>query len=254
MSGFAVFLGKELLEIRRTWRIWVIPGLTVFFAITGPILALFTPELLRILATTDSGMVITMPDPTAREAFSQFLQNMSQIVMIALVIAGAGSVSGERSSGTAILALTKPLSRPAFVLAKVASQQILLIVSTALGTVVTIGVTAALFDRLPIRAFVTAVALWLAFALSFIAVMTLCSVLFQSRGGAAGAGLFFLFSALIASAFPLIAKWTFAGLPSASSRVLMGQSPAVLWPLVTAAVGMVGASAAAVGIFRKREI
>ena len=254
MSGFTVFLAKELLEIRRTWRIWVIPGLTIFFAITGPVLALFTPELLRALASTDSGMVIKLPDPTAREAFGQFLQNMGQIVMIALVIAGAGSVSGERTSGTAILVLTKPLSRPAFILAKVVSQQILLVVSTTLGTIVTIGVTAALFDNLQVRPFVNGVLLWLAFALFFSAVMTLCSVMVRSRGGAAGAGLFFLFSTLIASAFPLIANWTFAGLTSASTKALMGQSPAVMWPLLTAAAGMVAASAMAVGIFRRQEI
>jgi ABC-2 type transport system permease protein len=254
MNGFSVFLAKELLEIRRTWRIWVIPGLTIFFAITGPILALFTPELLRALATTDSGMVIKLPDPTAREAFGQFLQNMGQIVMIALVIAGAGSVSGERTSGTAILALTKPLSRPAFILAKVVSQQILLVISTVLGTIVTIGVTAALFDNLPVRPFVHGVLLWLAFALFFAAVMTLCSVMVRSRGGAAGAGLFFLFSTLIASAFPLIAKWTFAGLTTASTKALLGQSPSVLWPLLTATVGMIAATVVAVGIFRRQEI
>ena len=253
MSGFAVFLGKELLEIRRTWRIWVIPGLTLFFAITGPILALFTPELLRALATTDSGVVIKLPDPTAREAFAQFLQNLGQIVMIALVISGAGSVSGERSSGTAILVLTKPLSRPAFVLAKVVSQQILVVISTILGTIVTIGVTAALFDKLPVREFVTGVAIWLAFAIFFVAVMTLCSVMIRSRGGAAGAGLFFLFSALIASAFPIVANWTFAGLPAASTRALLGQTPPLLWPLVTAGIGMVAATALAVGIFQRQE-
>jgi ABC-2 type transport system permease protein len=254
MNGFMVFLAKELLEIRRTWRIWVIPGLTLFFAITGPILALFTPQLLQALAATDPGMVIKLPDPTAREAFGQFLQNMGQIVMIALVIAGAGAVSGERSSGTAILVLTKPLSRPAFILAKVISQQILLVVSTVLGTIVTIAVTAALFDNLPVKPFVIGVLLWLAFALFFAAVMTLCSVMVRSRGGAAGAGLFFLFSTLIASAFPIIAKWTFAGLTSASTKALLGQSPPVLWPLLTAGVGMVVAAAAAVVIFRRQEI
>lgn len=253
MTGFRVFLAKELLEIRRTWRIWVIPGLTVFFAITGPILALFTPELLRAMASTESGVVIQLPDPTAREALSQFLQNMSQIVMIALVISGAGAVSGERSSGTAILVLTKPLSRPAFILAKVVSQQILLLASTIVGGIVTIGVTAALFDRLPIREFTVAVALWLAFALFFVAVMTLCSVLIRSRGGASGAGLLFLFGALIASVFPLVSKWTFAGLPGASTRALLGQTPPVLWPLVTAAGGMIVAAWAAVVIFQRQE-
>lgn len=253
MTGFAVFLGKELLEIRRTWRIWVIPGLTIFFAISGPFLALVTPQLLKALATSEPGMVIQLPDPTARDAFNQFLQNLSQIVMIALVITGAGSVSGERSSGTAILVLTKPLARPAFVLAKLVSQQILLVASTVIGSVLTIAVTAALFDNLPVRQFALAVAIWLAFAVFFVGVMVLCSVGIRSRGGAAGAGLALLFAVLLGSVFPPVSRWTFAGLPSASTMALRGNPPDLTWPLLTAALGLVVTAAAAVWLFKRQE-
>jgi len=253
VTGFAVFLGKELLEIRRTWRIWVIPGLTIFFAISGPFIALMTPQLLRALATSEPGMVIQLPDPTAREAFAQFLQNMSQVVMIALVITGAGSVSGERSSGTAILVLTKPLARPAFVLAKLASQEILLVLSTVIGTGLTIAVTAMLFDNLPVRGFLLAVGIWLAFAVFFVGVMVLCSVAIRSRGGAAGAGLGVLFGILIASIFPPVTRWTFAGLPGASTAALRSTPPDLTWPLLTAALGLVVTTAAAVWLFGRQE-
>lgn len=254
MTGFGVFLGKELLEIRRTWRIWVIPGLAIFFAITGPIIALLTPALMKSLAGSQPGVVITVPDPTARDAFGQFLKNMSQIVVIALVITGAGAVSGERSSGTAILVLTKPLSRRAFVLAKLVSQQLLLVGSTLAGALVTTAVTAALFDQLPVAAFVRAVAIWLAFAMLFIAVMVLCSVLFRSRGAAAGAGLAFLFITLILSAWPVVSEWTFAGLPGASASALAGHEAVLAWPLATGAAGFIGAVVVAIRVFQRHEI
>ena len=45
MSGFGAFFGKEFWEIRKTWRIWVLPGMLVFFAISSPILALITPSV-----------------------------------------------------------------------------------------------------------------------------------------------------------------------------------------------------------------
>jgi ABC-2 type transport system permease protein len=254
MKGFTVFLAKELWEIRRTWRIWVIPGLTIFFAISGPFIALLTPALVESLAGSQPGIVIQVPDPTARDAFGQFLKNLSQIIMIALVITGAGSVSGERSAGTAILVLTKPLSRAAFILAKVVSQQMLLVGSTIVGVLVTVGVTAALFDQLPVGALIAATAIWLAFALFFAGVMVLCSVLFQARGAAAGAGLGFLFVVLILSAWEPVSRWTFAGLPGASAGALGGRPVFVVWPLVTALVALVAAVAAAVGIFAKKEI
>ena len=44
MSGFAAFAGKEAREILRTWRIWVLPGILLFFALTGPVLAKLTPQ------------------------------------------------------------------------------------------------------------------------------------------------------------------------------------------------------------------
>jgi hypothetical protein len=39
MTGFGAFLRKELIEIRRTWRLWVIPGMLVFLGVTSPIIA-----------------------------------------------------------------------------------------------------------------------------------------------------------------------------------------------------------------------
>ena len=254
MSGFGVFLAKELHEIRRTWRIWVIPGLTIFFAITGPIIALFTPALLASMASEQPGVVLQLPDPTAREALGQFLRNMGQIVMIALVITGAGSVSGERSSGTAILVLTKPLSRGAFVLAKLVSQQVLLIGSTIVGAAVTIGVTALLFDNLPVGDFLRATTLWLASAIPFLGVMVLCSVVFRARGAAAGAGLSWLFGVLLLSIWPPLNRWTFVGLTGASTSALLGQKAEVTWPLITAGLLLVVVTLVAMRAFERKEL
>jgi ABC-2 type transport system permease protein len=130
MSGFTTFLGKELTEIRKTWRIWVIPGMLIFFAITSPIIAQVTPALLGSISKSQPGMVVKIPPPTWRDSYAQYLKSLSQMVLIAVVITGAGAVSGERSSGTAILTLTKPVSRAGFVLAKILSQAGLLIVAT----------------------------------------------------------------------------------------------------------------------------
>jgi ABC-2 type transport system permease protein len=102
---------KELTEIRRTWRLWVIPGMLVFFGVTSPIIAALTPALVKSVAASQPGVVMRVPTPRALDAYAQFLKNLDQFMLIAVIIAGAGVVSGERGSGTAILALTKPLSR-----------------------------------------------------------------------------------------------------------------------------------------------
>lgn len=254
MTGFGAFLAKELLEIRRTWRIWVIPGMLVFFGVTSPLIAYFTPTLVASIASSQPGVVIQLPEPTARDAFGQFLKNLSQIVTIAVVIAGAGTVSSERSAGTAVLALSKPLSRAAFVLAKLLGQDLLLVGATAVGTLLTWGVTALIFPNPPVAELIVAVALWLAFALLLTAMMVLFSVVVPSRGGASGAGLVFFFLVLLASTLPWLAGYTFAGLLGASGRALAGESVAAGWPLATGALAMVAAAWGAVAVFRRQEL
>jgi len=69
MTGFRAFLWKEFVEILRTWRIWVIPGMLVFFGVTSPIVAALTPALVRSMAASAPGVVIHIPPPTALDAY-----------------------------------------------------------------------------------------------------------------------------------------------------------------------------------------
>jgi ABC-2 type transport system permease protein len=161
MTGFGAFLRKELMEIRRTWRLWVIPGMLVFFGLTSPIIAALTPALVKSMSASQPGVVIQLPEPTALDAYAQFLKNLDQFLLIAIVITGAGVVSGERGAGTAILALTKPLSRGAFVVAKVLSQLILLVAATALGTAAFLAMTQVVFGVADAGRLASAVGLWL---------------------------------------------------------------------------------------------
>jgi ABC-2 type transport system permease protein len=254
MTGFGAFLVKEMHEIRRTWRIWVLPGMLLFFAITSPIIALVTPDVVSSLAGSQPGLVINMADPTATDSFTQFLKSLDQIVLIAVVIAGAGVVSGERSSGTAVLALTKPLSRAAFILAKVLAQLLLLVGFTAIGTITCAALTRVLFGPAPWLPFVTAVSLWLMSATLLVVVMTFFSALFPSRGAAAGAGLAFLLLTLLLSLWPRAVSHSFVGLLSLSGAALAGRPVPWIWPVATAALGSLAIALAAAKVFERQEL
>ena len=254
MTGLGAFLRKEFTEIWRTWRLWVIPGMMLFFGVTSPIIAVVTPMLMRSVAAGQPGTVIQMPSPNANDASAQFLKSLSQIVLIAVVITGAGSVSGERASGTAILALTKPLSRAAFIVAKIVSQIMHVGVATALGTAVCLTVTAIVFDRSNAARLVPTVALWLLYAALLIVVMTLFSAAFRSRGAAAGAGLGFYFLTLLLSLWGPAARHTFLGLVPAMNHALLGQPVSLGWPVTSALAAIVLAAVAAVAIFERQEL
>jgi ABC-2 type transport system permease protein len=254
MSGFTTFLGKELTEIRKTWRIWVIPGMLVFFAITSPIIAAVTPALLGSISKSQPGVVVKMPSPTWRDSYAQYLKSLSQMVLIAVVISGAGAVSGERSAGTAVLTLTKPVSRAAFVMGKIVSQAGLLIAATILSTAVCVALTIGVFGPAPLEPLLTAVSIWTVDALLLIVVMTLFSAGFASRGASAGAGLGFWFLTLLISIWPPANRYTFVGLMSASGKALMQQPTGALWPVATALIAGVLGAWAAVRVFERQEL
>ena len=254
MTGFSAFMQKELTEIRRTWRLWVIPGMLVFFGVTSPIIAALTPALVQSMTASQPGVVIQVPPPRAIDAYGQFLKALDQFVLIAVVITGAAVVSGERASGTAVLALTKPLSRGAFVVAKILSQVVLLAAATALGTAVCLVMTAVVFDGASGARLVTAVALWMVYASLLVVVMTLFSSAFRSRGAAAGAGLGFYFLTLLLSSWGPSARYGFLGLLPAMGDALMGKPVAAAWPVATAVVVIVGGVLAAVAIFERQEL
>lgn len=254
MNGFNAFLRKELTEIRRTWRLWVIPGMLVFFGLTSPLIAALTPALVESMAASQPGVVIQLPPPSALDAYAQFIKNLDQFVLIAVVITGAGVISGERATGTAILALTKPLSRGAFVVAKIITQIALLVAATVLGTVVCLAMTAVVFDGGNAARLVTAVALWLLYASLLVVVMTLCSAAFRSRGAAAGAGLGFYFLTLLLSSWGPAARYGFVGLWPALREALMGEPLAVAWPIATALVAVGLGVTGAVWIFERQEL
>ncbi len=254
MSGFSAFLAKEFTEIRKTWRIFVIPGMLLFFAVTSPIIADLTPALMASLSKSQPGVVVKMPSPTWRDSYAQFLKSLSQMVLIAVVITGAGAVSGERSSGTAVLTLTKPVSRGSFVLAKIVSQAGLLIAATVLSTAVCAGLTVAIFGPSPVWPLMASVSIWAIDALLMIVVMTLFSAAFAARGASAGAGLGFFFLTLLISIWPPANRYTFVGLTSASAKALTHQPTGALWPVATALAAAILSAWGAVWVFERQEL
>ena len=183
-----MFARKENHEILQGWRIWVLPGILLFPALTGPVLARFTPEILSAMAGRKiSG--ITIPPTTYLDAYAQWIKNLSQIALFALILIYGGIVSAGVKTGTAALVLAKRVSHVTFVTAKATVQSAFLAVCVVAGTLLTCGVTDITFGKAPGAALWSSALVWLVFGLLFVAIMTMLSVLITSGTGAAGAGL-----------------------------------------------------------------
>ncbi|MGV8977165.1 MAG: ABC transporter permease [Cellulomonas sp.] len=253
MSGTAVFARKEAREILRTWRIWVLPGILLFFAVTGPVVARFTPEIVGALAADQLGG-FTIPTPTYLDAYAQWVKNLSQIALFVLIIIYGGLVSGETKSGTAVLVLTKPVSRSAFVAVKAGVHGLFFAVILVVGTLLTWGLTAVAFHTAPGSALWSSALVSLVLGELFIALMTLLSVLIGSSAGAAGAGIGAYALLSIAGIWKPLARYSPAGLGSDATALAAGAATDVLWPVLTALVLMVVLVALAAALYRRKDL
>ena len=254
MRGFGAFLGKELRETVHTWRIWVLPAFIVFAALSSPLITYLMPTLADRLGSMPQGFAISVPDPTALAAYVEYLHNLGELVMFALVIAYGGIVSSEVRSGTAALALAKPLSRGAFVLAKWLSQLLVIAAAAVVATAVCVAVTAALLGLGPAPEAVAAVAVWFVYAVVILSAMVLLSAVLPAPAAAAGAGIGVYATFAILAQFEATSRLTPAGLMPAADAVLSGAPAHWQAPVATGIALSAACLAVAVWRFSRREI
>jgi ABC-2 type transport system permease protein len=250
MLGFGVFLGKEFSEFASSWRAWVLPIVIVAMGAISPMIAKLQP-------------MFGMPVATTVDAYLYFSSNMIQVVVMVVIISVAGIVSAELRSGTAILMLTKPLSRVSFVLAKVAMKIALLVVSGFAGMLACWASARVFFDDVLVPKLAGAMGLWMVLAVMVVALMSLFSVLLNSQAGAAGAGFGIYILLALLSEWAPAATYSPVGLMTAGGELLTGAAVAdtaiasavsVVWPVATALAIAVSAALMAAVLFRRQEI
>jgi len=145
MKGYMAFLKKEFFEYTKTYKLFIMLMVFAVFGITNPLIAKLIPEILGSLIT--DGVIITLPEPTAYDAWTQFFKNATQMGLIVMVILFSGVLSSELSKGTLINLLTKGLSRTAVILSKFTCMALVWTMSIALCFVLTYGYTVYLFPK-----------------------------------------------------------------------------------------------------------
>ncbi len=206
---FWPLLKKEFYEQYRTYRILIAAIILLLLGLSAPIVTKLTPELLQNLG---GGIKIILPPQTATDALNSYLKNMTQLPSLMIILLAMGCIADERSHGTAVTVLTKPVPRTVFVLAKFLAYTLLLFAGTVLAAAGDYFYTYQLFNALPIGAFLLLNLALLIFFMLTLALTLLASVLFRNTiaaGGVAFAGFLVLsilpgLNATIAQAFPSI--------------------------------------------------
>jgi ABC-2 type transport system permease protein len=196
-----VLIKKEIFEIFKTSKIYVLPIIFLFFGITSPLMTQLLPDILKNLP---GGIKISLPEQTWADSFMQFFKNLNQIGIISIILVFMGTVSDEKSRGTAIMVLTKPVSRVSFVISKFFTNSLLAVFAIFLGYITCLFYTLRLFPSVNIAASLSAILIFTVSSVFYIAIITGLSAIFKSNIAAGGItlGIYFFFSLL-----PFLGGW-----------------------------------------------
>jgi ABC-2 type transport system permease protein len=257
MAGFRILLGKELREAWHTRRLPLVAILFLVIGLLSPLTARYLPEILK--AALGDQLTIPIPDPTATEALAQLQKNLGQLATLAAIAIAMGAVAGELDRGTAALVLAQPVSRPAFIAAKLAALAVVLGASTILAVAVAWVYTAILFEPLPIGGWVAMAFLdWLAL-LAWASLTFLASAATGSTTAAAGFGFVAWIVVSILAVVPALERLLPSGLTAPSILLAAGTTDGLdAAKLATAIAGtvaiVVAGGAGAILSFRRREV
>lgn len=253
MTGFGPLLRKELTEQWRTWRLLVVGIVFAIFGIGSPILARYTPELVKALAGDQFTGII--PTPTMADAIAQLQKNLGQTGILAAILLAMGSVAVEKERGTAALILTKPASRGAYLAAKLTAIGATLLASTVVAGIGAYTYTAILFEAPSIGGYAAMVSLLFLSLLVYGTLTFLGSVLTRSSLAAAGIGIGAMVVLLTLSALPGLGPWTPGHLDASGMALALGRQADGLGSSLLSTVAIIAlAYGAAWWSFRRQEL
>ncbi|HET9981908.1 MAG TPA: ABC transporter permease subunit [Ktedonobacterales bacterium] len=255
MDGFGVFLRKELREMARSNRLLVVAAVFLLLGIISPVTAKYTPELLKALGAGQDGVQIIIPTPTVADAIAQYIKNVAGTGIFVAILLPMGMVAREKERGTAAFVLTKPVSRAAFLGAKLVAMAALLGIGVLVAAVATYVYTAILFEPVTLGGFIGCTALILLSLVVYGLLTFLGSTIANSQLPAVGIGLAAWVVISLIGINPTAAQYTPAGLLDPASALARGTDPAHLLLSVLANLALCALLVALSWlIFRRQEL
>lgn len=223
--GFRNLLRNEN-DLRWSRRRWLAPALIWIAILNGFVL------LVALANAQDSSM---SPAAIASDCAQVFVSIGALATAIGVVVGVQGSIVRERQLGTAAWVLSKPVSRRAFILAKLLSHGFtFLSLSLILPTLVFYAQNILLWRQLPdALPFWSAWLLVVLHLLFYLALTLMLGTFYNARGPVSGIGLGFLFGGLILpNVLPewtmLLFPWPFAEL---ARNLVAGKALPAVWPI-----------------------
>jgi ABC-2 type transport system permease protein len=251
---FRTLLVKEFREQWRTWKMIVFLAVFLITGIISPVLAKYTPELLKMIPNLPAGLADIIPTPTMADSVAQYVKNTEQFGILLVILLTMGVMAQEKERGTAAMLLTKPVSRSTVILAKWLTGMTIVLIGLLLDGFACLAYTIVLFEPIPFGAFWTLNVLLLVYLGVYLTVALMASTLARSQSIAAAGAFGGLIVLIILGSLPRVSDYMPGQLVNwGSSLVVRGDITA--WPaLGVAAVIIVLALIVACLRFEREEI
>ncbi len=249
------FFKKELLGIFKTYKIWVVPVIFLFFGLMSPPVAKLAPQIVE--SALPKGMSIEIPEPTILDSFGQYFKNLAQLGILAVILLSMGLVSEEKSKGTLQLIVTKPVSRGAVVLSKFVAQTLLIISSMAVSGVVCYLYSIVIFKEGGFLEFSQANLLFIVYYVLIISITIFFSTVLSNQIAAGGLSIIVL---AVLSVTPVLNKsfeqYSPAALTGIANKIMLDQAKISQagWPVVISLVFILFLLFVGIFIFSRQEL
>jgi ABC-2 type transport system permease protein len=250
--GFTNLFHKEHDGWWRT-RTWLVHSIIWLLLINGILLAVLkAPVPAEVAANTppESGTMI-------------FVTMGGLMAGLGIIIVMQGSILDEKKSGTAAWVLSKPLARPAFILAKLAANTLAAILIMVVLQGVVAFILLSVFDANPpaLLPFLAALGLMALHLLFYLTLTLMLGTFFNERGAVLGIPIGLLFGAqFLMQLAPMLAQimpWTIVipvGSSSALAHLMMlGQPLPTVMPIIATVLWIAVFVGVALWRFRREE-
>ena len=249
--GFANLLRKENGEWWHTRRWWT-QSLLWLLIING-----LLAQVLWVLPT-----IAPEEEIDAIESLGIFFQVMSQFPVFAVIVIAQGTLIGEKQSGTAAWIMSAPVSRSAFILAKLIANAIgfLFTIILVQGLVAYVQLSLSAGSPLALAPYLTLLALVGLILLFYLALTLMLGAFFDSRGPVLGIAIGVAIASMlgISSLFASFLPWIVLVLPDSIPNLITllaaGEPPPDVWPIPIILMSVYSLLFVALAIWRfKRE-
>ena len=197
---------------------------------------------------------IQVSAPTAVQSFTEFAGTIGQIGIVVAVLVGMGIVANELRHGTAVMTLSKPVSRAAFVSAKLTAISLTFLMALAVAASFCFFYTDWLIEDITAMAFFQSNLLLGLFLLFCLAVTVLFSCLFRNSLAAGGIAIAVVISQMMMSGIPVIGDYLPGKLLEWGTGIITGIGQSYWWALGVTIAFMVLAVYLGQYSLKRREI